>query len=365
MKHTLFFVASALALGLASCAQDDPELTQAANGEAISFRPGITRASETTNANLSSFFVTAEQDGDTNYYFKNLEFAKGADNFFTSSPSYLWPGDGIGLTFYAYAPSQDALGADVVFDGETRQLQNFVTPEEIADQVDFITAKATGNKTNNEASGVELTFNHQLSQIEIQAKSGSKIYTFKVKGVRIGRPETTGTFDFNTSTWTMDDWHETAVYTSSCDEVTLTNTPVSIMGASGNAMLIPQTLTPWSPTNDPDNVAREAYLSVLVNITTTETGDQVYPFLDEANRRHDTEYGWVAIPLGTTWKAGMKYVYTLDFTNGAGYEDPDDPNPGKPVLSMPIKFSVNVMPWVESDVPTDMAIKTPTKAMRR
>ena len=172
--------------------------------------------------------------------------------------------------------------------------------------------------------------------------------------MRIGRPQFKADFDFETSKWTLDDWHDTFVYESSCDTITLTDEPVSIMGTSGNAMLLPQTLTAWSPTNDPDNVAREAYLSVLVNITTKDSGAQIYPFLTDPQKR---SYGWASIPLSGTWEAGKKYVYILDFTRGAGVIDPDDPNPGKPVLGGDIKLKVNVLPWVDAPIDTPMTLK--------
>ncbi len=230
-------------------------------------------------------------------------------------------------------------------------LESFSIPEEIADQVDFITANASGTRKDNETSGVELTFDHRLSQIELRAKSENDTYTYKVIGARIGRVQYTGTFDFNTNQWTLDDWHDTAIYTSNCDTTTLTATPVSIMGASGNAMLMPQTLTPWSPTGDPDNVAREAYLSVLVNITRTDNGVQIYPFPSESDFTFKPvrEYGWASIPLSGTWEQGKKYIYTLDFTNGAGTIDPDDPYPGTPIIGDQIKFTVQVNDWVDAN----------------
>lgn len=351
MKKTLFIMAAA-ALTLASCSENEP--VEENHGSAIGFRPAMgTRATETTNANLSSFQITALL-GETSY-FTDQQFVKGSDNYFISTPLYYWPGDST-VSFYAYSPTQDELGADIVIEGSSKKMENYVTPEEIADQVDFITANATGKKSTNEKSGVELTFNHRLSQIELQAKNENPNYIVKVKGMRIGRAETTGSFDFDTNTWTLDDWHDTYVYTSSCDEVTLSTDPVSIMGPSGNAMLIPQTLTPWSPVNDPDNVAREAYLSVLVNITTPQ-GIQLYPFSGNTN-----EYAWVAVPMpgnntetvngksysNTVWEQGKKYIYILDFTDGAGNTDPDEPIPGKPVLN-PIKATVLVNDWVDSN----------------
>lgn len=218
--------AGMIGLSFTSCSQDEPE-NELHQGMAIDFRPVMgSRASEISNANLTDIYVTALETGDTDNYFTNLQFSKGTDGFFSSDVKYYWPGDNNTLTFYAYAPSQDAMGADVTVDNTTHEIQNFVTPENISEQVDIITAVATGNRSANEASGVPLTFSHRLSQIEIDAKSESEAYKYEVAGARIGRAQTTGTLDLATGTWTLDDWHETAVYTSSCTPVTLTATPV-------------------------------------------------------------------------------------------------------------------------------------------
>ena len=352
MKTTRLLFIGAMALTLGACADDEPEAVATQSQEAIDFRPAMaSRATEISNANLSSIYVTALGETSENDLFANLQFKKGSNGFFESSPEYFWPGDDSELTFYAYAPSQDEIGADVTINGTSKKLENFTVAEDISQQVDFITAKATGKKSVNETSGVELDFAHQLAQIELRAKTDNTAYTYKVIGMRIGRPEFVGTFDFETMKWTLDDWHDTVVYESSCDTVTLSSTPVSIMGASGNAMLLPQTLTPWSPKDDPDNVAREVYLSVLINITSAD-GMRVYPFPtdtkkdDNGNQR---TYAWASIPLSGTWEAGKHYIYTLDFTNGAGYVDPDDPIPGKSVLGGPIKFTVDVDNWAQPD----------------
>ncbi len=310
----------------------------------------LTKATETNNSNLGSIYVTSFMGNQK--YFQDVEFFKGADGFYTSENEYDWPGDDTQLSFYSYSPSMDALGADItISDKNILQLEDFVTPEQIADQVDFITASATGKRSVNEESGVPLTFSHRLAQIEIRAKSENQTYIVKAAGARIGRAQTTGTFNFSNNEWTLNDWHETAVYDTSITPVELTADPVSLMGDAGNAMMIPQTLIPWSPLNDPDNVAREAYLSVLVNITTKD-GVQFYPFpsdntLDKNGNKR--QYAWASIPLSGTWEQGKKYVYTLDFTTGGGNVDPDDPNPGNPVLGKPLKFSVDVLDWNEND----------------
>ncbi|MDE7160941.1 MAG: fimbrillin family protein [Muribaculaceae bacterium] len=356
MKHTLLLLPLA-ALALASCSNDET-VSLARKEGAIGFRPAMgsaTRATETNNANLTDIYVTSLMNGQQ--YFKDIKFSKGSDSFFASAEDYRWPGDTTVLDFYAYAPSMDELGADITIDKDTKELTSFTVAENIADQVDFITAHATGTRDKNEVAGVPLTFDHRLAQVEVRAKSDSKVYTYKVAGVRIGRPQTTGTFDFTTNEWTLDDWHDTAVFTSNIDEVTLTSDAQSIMGTAGNGMFIPQTLTPWSPTNDPDNVAREAYLSVLINISTAD-GVQMYPYPSDKRKNADgtpIKYAWASIPLSGTWEQGKHYIYTLDFTRGAGTVDPDDPTPGKPVLGDPIKFTVQVNDWVDADNTIDMS----------
>ncbi|MDE6267995.1 MAG: fimbrillin family protein [Muribaculaceae bacterium] len=353
MKNTTLLLALATSLALASCSEDEPVSVN--KGESISFRPAMgmaSRATETTNSNLSKIMVTALEGN--SQYFTDLAYVKGSDGFFVSDPAYYWPGDDSELTFYSYAPTMDELGGDITINSSEKKLKDYQIAEDVADQVDFITAKGTGKKSVNETAGLELTFGHRLSQIELRAKSDNAAYTFKVAGMRIGRAQFMGTYDFDTNEWTLDDWHDTAVYTSSCDTVTLASTPVSIMGKSGNAMLMPQTLaSPWSPKNDPDNVARGSYLSVLVQITTKD-GARVYPFPSDSQKDDKgnlRQFAWTSVPLSGTWEQGKKYVYTLDFTEGAGNVDPDDPLPGTSVLGDAIKFTVNVENWTETDIP--------------
>ncbi len=54
------------------------------------------------------------------------------------------------------------------------------------------------------------------------------------------------------------------------------------------------------------------------------------------------------MPVGVNWERGKKYVYTLDFSNGVGIQDPEDPKPGSPIIGDGIKFSVSVDDWVEN-----------------
>ena len=127
------------------------------------------------------------------------------------------------------------------------------------------------------------------------------------------------------------------------------------MGSAQNAILAPQpaegTLAHRWYGGVPVT-SLETYISVLVNIT-SKYGAQVYPA--------GGGFGWVAIGLPYEWESGKKYVYTLDFSDGAGRVDPNpgndvnpdgiaptkpkDPALGKPILGKRVKFGIAVSPW--------------------
>lgn len=346
-KKTILFAVAALAM--AACSND--EIVDLNQGREISFRASSeknTRATETTNANLSGFYVTALTD-DGSVYFGNLLFEGSQNNSYVSDPLYYWPGEG-GLTFHAYAPEATTMGGTLTLTSTEQTLQGFSPKNNISEQVDLIYANATGNKTDNEASGVQLSFNHMLSQIELQASNSNEGYIYKVKGFRIGKPVSEGNLDFSTKVWTSGS--EKAIYQVELDNaITLTETAQSIMakveGANDNAMLIPQQLVAWNPDTDGSNSKAGAYLSVFVDIDTKD-GANVYP--TEAN-----QFAWAAVGIATNWEAGKKYIYKLDFSNGAGNVDPEEPdNPGEPILGEPIKFTVEVTAWDPTEQDVDM-----------
>lgn len=318
MKTQLFLIAGAV-LALASCSKD--ETTGINHGNAIDFRAAMqTRASETTTANITNFFVTALDKANANY-FTDAEFTK-QNSTFISDPVYYWPSDGSELSFFAYSPSKDELGGTLTIDKDSKTLVDFAPAAAIADQKDFIAATATGSKAD-EGSGVHLAFGHKLAQIEIKAKNTNEGYVYKVQGVRIGKPVSKATFDFGTSAWApgSDKSNYEATYAGS--EKTLTATAASLMAAANdNAMLIPRSL-PNGIRKTTRRTRRRRYLAVKVQITTA-AGARVYPAAAVG------DYDWAAIPVDTKWEAGSKYVYTLDFSNGAGFVDPEKPEPVDP-----------------------------------
>lgn len=349
MKKQIMFMAMAAML-IASCSSDDVVSTN--TGRAIDFRTSVgTRGAETTTDSITKFWVTAIDEAGANYFSKQ-EYKKEGE-FFTSTPLYYWP---VGtLNFFAYSPSETDLGATVTINKNTKTLADFSPAAKIADQKDFVTATASGTRADNEPKGVKLTFAHQLSQIEIKAKNTNNGYIYKVVGVRIGKPVSKGTFTMGTtsSSWALTTTEKTnysVEYTTT--PRTLAAKAATMMGtANDNAMLLPQQLVAWTSATDPTNNANGAYIALKIQITTKD-GARVYPAKGD--------YDWAAVAIGTNWEAGKKYVYTLDFSNGAGKVDPEKPkpvdptdpfNPGEDILGKPIKFTVTVTSWTDAAQP--------------
>lgn len=347
MKKQIMFMAMTAML-IASCSSDDVVSTN--TGRAIDFRTSVgTRGTETTTDNITKFWVTAIDKAGANYFSKQ-EFTKDG-GFFISSPVYYWPAGK--LNFAAYSPSETDLGDTLTISNTTKELKDFSPAAKIADQKDFVTATASGTRADNETNGVELTFYHQLSQIEIKAKNTNAGYVYKVVGVRIGKPVSKGTFTFGANTWaltTTEKANYAVEYTSA--PITLTKDSATMMGtANDNAMLLPQQLVAWTPETDKANTNKGAYIALKIQITTA-SGARVYPATGK-------DYDWAAVAIGTNWEAGKKYVYTLDFSNGAGKVDPEKPTPdptdpfkpGEDILGGPIKFKVTVKDWIPAIQP--------------
>lgn len=269
------------------------------------------------------------------------------------------------MTFYAYAPSAEELGSgsNLEIDNTIKNLtlKGFSPADSIPDQVDFIATKTTGNNKNN-VDSVPLVFKHCLSQIEIKAiqQNPNNSYSFEIKGVRIAQAISKGDFDFTAfaseseseSGWNLSAYTDKQIYTYEFDEPKDMAQGASLMDKCGGAMLIPQQLTAWDVVNNKENTRKGAYISLLLKITTKD-GALVYPFKEDAEA--GKEYAWAAIPVDTKWEAGKKYVYRLNFANGAGYVDPEeDTNKGKPILDGEVKFDVEVTDWESHDYTGNM-----------
>ena len=340
MKKKSILMASLAVLAMASCSND--ETIEISKSRAIDFRTTMqTRGVEVNTGNLTKFKAVCIVNGER--YFGD-DFSKSG-GFFTSEAIHNWLDKTSEHTFYAFAPFDAA--EDNKIQNDKQEIVDFSPNANVKQQVDLVTATATGTQEANSSTGVPLTFEHALSQIEVQAKNANPNYTYKVAGVRFGKPVSQGTFDLAAKKWTLSDSEKTNyefVYDNS--PVELNNVAKSLMFDNGNAMLLPQQLTGWDSSTDKTNSKTGAYLSVKIQIT-AKSGMRIFP------KQNADEYGWASIALDTNWEAGKKYVYTLDFTNGAGKKDPDtqpEEEAGEDILGEPIKFTVEVKQWEEAPV---------------
>lgn len=341
----------AAAMMLASCTSE--EQAEVPEGRAIDFRPAMaTRSIAFDNSNLKEIRVTALLG--SGVYFDQESYAEQpGSTVFSSQNDYFWPTLDA-LEFWAYAPA-DLNGKDgvsvVLGNDASKRIENFIPSDDIASHQDLIVAHAEGTRDEYETTGMPLDFEHKLAQIEVLAKSDNEIYDFVIDGVRVGSVAGEGTYYFGadgTDKWTLAAGNAPHTYEADyATAVTLTSEPQSVMGDGGNAMVIPQQLTAWDVDGDKSNTKSGAYLSVKLTVTKKDNGLQLFP-------SENSTSAWAAIPIDTQLEAGKKYIYTLDFTHGGGHIDPNDPDPGKPVLGGPIKFNVNVKDWVESSIDEDM-----------
>lgn len=357
--NKMIYLCAAAALTLASCSND--ETVEVAQQKGISFRAvtGLnTRASEVTTTNLSTLKVTAfwNKNGDKYDGFTDeVDYVK-AGGVFNSAVSKFWPKDESEvLSFTAF--SDNWTGTKTITDKNTISVGSVEINTDVDQQADMVyVTGAIGTKVANETAGVPLVLGHALSQIQISAKSDNTVYTYQVKGIRISNVDGEANFDVVTDKWSNNSANDQVYNVTYDNAITLNGTAQTIMKAEGNnLMLLPQagvdgtgTTTAWDVENDQTNTQKGTYISVLLKIK--KGTENVFP-------AEGTEtYGWAAVPVSFTWNKGNKYVYTLDFTNGAGRVDPvdpgtdvdpgnKDPDKGDKILGDPIKFTVTVTPW--------------------
>lgn len=380
-----FYMMVAAAIALSSCSSE--ETTDVAKSSNITFRTSVglnSRALELTGkdgvTNMTKMTVSAF-DGD-NAYFANKVFEKGDNNFFEAKNfNPTWPKNG-SLTFVAYSHLGDTWGYNVPTLTKTgASISGFKPKLDIKDQHDVVFAYGTGSQAANDANGVELNFEHILSQIKIVVKNSDADLHYSIKGIRIASVSGSADYAFahnagqntNTHTWSNPGTANAVYETVFTDEITLGSDPVDLTdkcnagGAAGGAMLIPQTVTSWAGTTTDvaeefENFAGKAYISLLINVKRGKTA--IYPASGNG-------HGWaaVALPKNTKWAAGNKYIYTLDMTNGCGKVDPVKPNPegstevkpgtddsskGDNIFGKTIKFTVKVVKdWVDAFAGTD------------
>ena len=333
-KKGLFVMAAASLLAVTSCSVDEVVGGNVLSNNEINPTARIVgdvkdaRAVETKITNLGKFTVNAFQTGDANYM-NNVEYttSDNGSSWTTAAGKFFWPVEG-DLHLYGYAPAAPGTSGTFKIDKDAQTLTDFVPFATAAAQQDFVYAKSTGNNATNGTTGVELNFQHALTEISVAAKNSNTAYTVKVTGVKLGNVKTKGTFTFpsienSAASWTLSDAAEdVGSYETTWSTATaLTNSVSTLDEANVAFMLLPQQL------EKSEKASEKAYLALKVNITMQ--GGKVI---------HD---GWAYIGLNTNWEMGKHYTYTLDFSDGAGQDEN-----GKQIISgKEMALKVKVTPW--------------------
>ena len=331
-KKGLFVMAAACLLAATSCSQDELAGSSPLSGNEIGLTAIIgggdvkdARAVETKITNLGKFTVNAFQTGDANYM-NNVEYttSDNGSSWTTAAGKFFWPVEG-DLHLYGYAPAAPGTSGTFKIDKDAQTLTDFVP---FATAEDFVYAKSTGNNATNGTTGVELNFQHALTEISVAAKNSNTAYTVKVTGVKLGNVKTKGTFTFpsienSAASWTLSSTTaDVGSYETTWSNASVLTSSVSTLDEANVAfMLLPQQL------EKSEKASEKAYLALKVNITMQ--GGKVI---------HD---GWAYIGLNTNWEMGKHYTYSVDFSDGAGQDEE-----GKQLISgKDIKLNVKVTPW--------------------
>lgn len=362
MKKSIFMVALA-ALAMTSCSQD--EILEVKK-DAISFEvvsDNASRATVTTATTLESFKVYGyvTEDGEKKTYIDGLTTTKSGSKY-TLADGYYWPSNAV--DFYCIS------NADLSLD-DTNTLSAYYSV--LNDHNDDLLYSVLKGQTKEGLTGgtAPLNFRHALAMVQFQVKSlatyGLDVVVDKIQLCNVaqsgkytlpnyttnpnladpneeveandanagivdnGNEEEGDANEFRTrGSWALKDVVEEA-YTwtvggeDGLSALASTNSGDQLSDASETFFLMPQTFTAAVPASGAWN---GAYF--LINCTVTKNGVKL----------HDDKVAIPASAIGqedTEWKEGYKYVYTLTFGQGGGYQ----PGTTDPVV-IPISFSVTV-----------------------
>lgn len=240
--------ASVLALSLASCS---PDTGDTAGKEAyISFTPmeiktkAVTRGSQSTLSTLSSYGVSCSvydygssyQTSSLGSYFYNREVdaKKG-------TTEYMWPGEDRSVSFFAYAPFNNA---NVSISGEDtagRPVYSLTVPADVKAQPDFITAEVLDMRGGKHTDPVTLTFSHRCADLRLSVYNRGDdeitVHSISVYGVKYSGKYQTG--------WSLDD--KVSSSTSHVFKINPSSTvgveaTVDMTGSDSHIIILPQTV---------------------------------------------------------------------------------------------------------------------------
>lgn len=377
-------MAAATAIALSSCSSEETK-DIAKSSSSITFRSTVglnSRGAEVTTDNLKNIWVSAWKDADVAFESEKFVKKDGTQEFHCDKDEpYYWEKDKQ-YTFMAFATGKDDMGGLTPTINKTSIVLNDYTPDkDPSKHMDLLAAQATGDITQNGTTGVSLTFEHILSQIQVKVKSENQDVKYVIRGVRISNVKGTGNYTYTPASpdqkhaWTV---NTAAQYVSDQGiDIRLDGTDGAfkeLLAGNLSAMLLPQSVAAWDGTvpAGPDatfDKVNGSYISLLIHIQKkSKNGQWVQVYPKEA--ADDTQCGWTAVAIpAVKWENGKKYIYNLDLTFGAGVVDPVQPNPdgstvvkpgdkdpdlGGEILGKPIYFKVDVKTWEPTDQNVNM-----------
>lgn len=274
------------------------------------------------------------------------------------------------LRFFSFFPSREVLRKHAGVDkddnnffkleytkaanGRTEYwMKRFKVNEDIDVHTDFVTATAEGSKTDNLYSGVNLTFQHQLSKITLEAFGNSESYDVEIAGVRIGGLALESDFSFEGKPERVFDYTKTRIgrwtgtnQKKGCVEYIFREgdtvipigkgnhdekeSAVSIMGNGGPALVIPYDYYVWAYKKGYNTTQSPLYFSVLLRVKEKRIGNNtlLYPYIEGADMSSSAttdKMNVVYLSVDKTTGKVMKRVYRnkTDKTDKSFYIDPD------------------------------------------
>lgn len=375
--NTKFCIAAlaTAALAVSSCSSD--ETVDVQRGAAIGFNVTAgkaSRAEASTTANLSAFKLYAKSSNNSAWFMNGLEVRKSGSTWdFADGGKRYWPA-GATVDFLAYAPTGVAVNASTP--GQL-SIDNYVIDPKA--DVDLLYAYNKGYDRNSKGGEVDINFRHALAMLEFNVANTNPDLEIEIVELTLSGLNNTSTLSWATAStnhpdyssavggsndterdnswgkWASPTVTQTDNYsgdignfylratTSVSGEPTMAKTTMS--GATGVTALVankdlknaffvmPQTVKPWDKVginNREPNHAEGSMIMILCKIKEKNAGFELWPMYNDGATQNGYQY--VAVPFtggaDGKLKQGKRYVYTLTFGDGAGY----NPWSGVPIL---------------------------------
>lgn len=364
MKKVIFAAMAAAALAMPSCSSD--EVVDVKNNDVISFNVTAGKASRgndaTTTASLNQFKMYASVKGQLGSWFFDGLVVNKAGGKWSYGYERFWPETAV--DFFCVAPANVSVNAATV---GSMSIENYVVGDNADVDLLYAYNKEETKDAHKSGSDVHINFRHALSQIVFRAANTNANYKFELSKIQLTKLVNKGTLAWATESTNSPDrsegqegnnldtelddgsWAKWTVSAEAADVTSYTYTPAStwvgdgvaaasdVTGANEALFLLPQTITSW-------NMAANTGSELIVTVKVTDRTSNVVVYEGDArvalvapNGAKEGTDGWV--DNKGKWMQGKKYIYTLNFGSGAGFE-PEGPNP-KPVL-VPITVNITV-----------------------